>query len=52
FGIHKFYLGKVGLGIIYILFCWTGIPFIVGIIEGIIYLTKSDDAFEIDYPKT
>ena len=29
-GIHKFYLGKVGQGIIYILFCWTFIPAIIG----------------------
>jgi TM2 domain-containing membrane protein YozV len=51
FGIHKFYLGKVGMGILYIILFWTGIPTLVGIIEGIIYLTKSDDAFERDYPK-
>ncbi|MEO0288945.1 MAG: NINE protein [candidate division WOR-3 bacterium] len=45
FGIHKFYLGQVGWGIVYLLFCWTGIPSIIGIIEGIIYLTMSDDSF-------
>src|SRR5688500_4448219 len=31
-GIHKFYLGKIGMGILYILFCWTYIPAIVGLI--------------------
>lgn len=41
-GVHKFYLGKIGMGILYILFCWTGIPGIIGLIEGIIYLTTSD----------
>jgi TM2 domain-containing membrane protein YozV/ribosomal protein L40E len=45
FGIHKFYLGNVGLGILYLLFCWTFIPAFVGFIEGIIYLTMSDQAF-------
>lgn len=45
FGIHKFYLGKVGQGILYILFCWTYIPAIVGFIEGIVYLTKDDVAW-------
>ena len=46
-GVHKFYLGNVGLGILYLLFCWTGIPAIVGLIEGIIYLTSSDRDFQI-----
>lgn len=44
-GVHKFYLGKIGLGILYLLFSWTWIPLIVGIIEGIYYLTLSDEAF-------
>nr|NNM89730.1 TM2 domain-containing protein [Bacilli bacterium] len=41
-GVHKFYLGKIGMGILYLVFCWTGIPGIIGLIEGIIYLTLSD----------
>ena len=45
FGAHKFYLGKVGQGIVYLLFCWTLLPAIVGFIEGIVYLTMSDQAF-------
>jgi TM2 domain-containing membrane protein YozV len=44
-GIHKFYLGKIGQGIVYILFCWTFIPALIGFVEGIIYLTMSDEAF-------
>lgn len=46
-GIHKFYLGKVGSGIVYLLFCWTWIPEIVGFIEGIIYLTSNDHNFQV-----
>lgn len=42
-GIHKFYAGKVGMGIIYILFCWTGIPAIIAFIEFIIGLCKKAD---------
>jgi TM2 domain-containing membrane protein YozV len=48
-GIHKFYLGKAGWGLIYILFSWTFIPFIVGFIEGIIYLLMSTQEFEKKY---
>lgn len=48
-GIHKFYLGKIGWGIVYLLFCWTGIPAIVGMIEGIIYLCTDDETFQVKY---
>jgi TM2 domain-containing membrane protein YozV len=48
-GVHKFYLGRVGQGIVYLLFCWTFIPTIIGLIEGIIYLTMSDQAFVEKY---
>lgn len=46
-GIHKFYLGKTGKGILYILFCWTYIPALVGLVEGIIYLCSSDHNFQV-----
>lgn len=49
FGIHKFYLKQVGLGILYLVFCWTGIPAIVGFIEGIIWLCYSDATFAQKY---
>lgn len=48
-GAHKFYLGRFGQGILYLLFCWTGIPGIVGFIEGIIYLVSSDESFARKY---
>lgn len=50
-GIHKFYLGKTGWGITYVLLCWTFIPAIVALIEGIIYFTKSDSDFNRLYVK-
>jgi TM2 domain-containing membrane protein YozV len=49
FDVRKFYLGKVGQGVLYLLFCWTLIPAIVGFIEGIIYLTRSDQEFAAEY---
>jgi TM2 domain-containing membrane protein YozV len=33
FGIHHFYLRRTGLGVLYCLFFWTGIPAILGFIE-------------------
>jgi len=49
FGIHKFYLGQVGLGILYLIFCWTFIPAIVAFIEFILLLTMSDEKFNQKY---
>ena len=53
FGIHKFYLHKPVQGILYILFCWTGLPSLIGLIEGIVYLCMSEVNFvwHYGYPK-
>lgn len=48
-GIHKFYLGRIWQGVFYILFCWTLIPSLIAFVEGIIYLTMSDEAFAQKY---
>lgn len=48
-GIHKFYMGKIGMGILYICFCWTYIPAIVGFIEGIVYLCSNDENFQLKH---
>ncbi len=51
FGVHKFYLGYTGAGIIHIVasILTCGAFHIVGFIEGIIYLTKSDQEFVDTY---
>jgi TM2 domain-containing membrane protein YozV len=33
FGAHHFYLRRPGLGILYALFSWTGIPTVIGFVE-------------------
>ncbi len=48
-GVGNFYMGKVGLGIVDILFCWTCIPGIVNFVRGIIILCGSDEAFAQKY---
>ena len=48
-GVGNFYMGNIGLGILDVIFCWTGIPGIVGFIRGILILCMSDDEFEVKY---
>lgn len=43
FGIHKFYAGKIGSGILYLIFCWTLIPDFIAFIEFIIGICKKPD---------
>lgn len=50
-GAHKFYLWASWLWILYLLFCWTFIPSIVALIEGISYFSMSEDAFNKKYNK-
>ena len=50
FGIHKFILGYNKEGVIQILLSFLcGVGAIIGLIEGIIYLTKSDEEFYQTY---
>ena len=46
FGVQHFYTGQIGRGILDILFCWTGIPAIIGFVEGIIWLCEDEARFE------
>jgi len=50
-GVHKFYLDQIGLGFVYLLFCWTGIPGIIALVEGILYLCATDEEFDRKYVK-
>ena len=50
-GVHRFYLGDVVGGIIRIVISFVTCGFVswLGLIEGIIYLTKSDEDFVEQY---
>ncbi|WP_050156571.1 TM2 domain-containing protein, partial [Yersinia enterocolitica] len=48
-GIRRSYLGKIGQGFLYLIFCWTFIPSIIAFIEFIIYLCNSDEEFARKY---
>lgn len=48
-GIHKFYLGYVKEGIIQIVLSFLCVGGLIGLIEGILYLTKSDEDFDKIY---
>ncbi|PIZ50618.1 hypothetical protein COY27_06435 [Candidatus Woesearchaeota archaeon CG_4_10_14_0_2_um_filter_33_13] len=49
FGVHKFYLGDSGKGILYLIFCWTFIPAIIALIEAIQIFSMTDEKFEDKY---
>ena len=52
-GMHKFYLGYTGTGIVHIvltiLVITAPVSAVVGLIEGILYLTKTDEDFHDTY---
>ncbi|KIX90150.1 hypothetical protein TP70_09180 [Staphylococcus microti] len=43
-GVHKFYIHKKGLGFLHLMFCWTGIPGVIGLFEGIRAALKESDS--------
>ena len=51
FAVHKFYLGNTKTGIIQVVISLVtcGAGGLIGVIEGIIYLTKSDEEFVATY---
>ncbi|ARR10517.1 hypothetical protein Vc3S01_p40031 (plasmid) [Vibrio campbellii] len=48
-GAHKFYLGRKGWGIAYLLMFWTAIPAMIAFIEFIILLCTSEEIFNEKY---
>lgn len=50
-GAHKFYFNQPVMGIIYLLFFWTFIPAILGLLEGLCYLSMKEEDFDKRYNK-
>lgn len=48
-GIHRFYLGQIGTGIMHILFFWTFIPSIVSLVDAIGLITMQQEQFDRKY---
>lgn len=42
-GVHKFYAGKIGAGIMFLVFFWTGVPALISFIEFIVAIFKKPD---------
>lgn len=50
-GIHHFYMWHKVLGVIYLLFCWTYIPFIISLVESIVIFSMDNTKFQSTYLK-
>jgi len=48
-GMHKFYLGRPVWGVVYLCLFFTGVPLLISLIEAIIYMFTSDQAFHLKY---
>ena len=48
-GIHRFYLGQVGLGILYFCLMFFGISFVLGIIDAVVFLGMDEQTFNRKY---
>ena len=44
-GGHQFYLGNTVKGLLYLVLCWTYIPALIALIEGIMLITQTDEEF-------
>jgi TM2 domain-containing membrane protein YozV len=48
-GVHRFYLGQIGLGIFYLMFFW--IMWIVALIDALVFFSMDKEEFDIKYNK-
>ena len=44
-GIHKFYSGKWIQGLLYLAFCWSGVPVVLALFDLVIAMFKRSDEY-------
>lgn len=49
FGIHRFYVGQVAWGFIFLLFCWTFIPSVFALFDVIRWSLMTEEKFQSRY---
>ena len=49
FGAHRFYIGRIGSGLLYLLFSWTFVPAFVAFIEFLMWTMMSEQDFREKY---
>lgn len=45
-GIHRFYLGQAGLGVLYLVFCWFPLIWLVAFVDAIVLLSMDQQRFD------
>jgi TM2 domain-containing membrane protein YozV len=48
-GVHKFYLGRIGAGIVYLIFSFTFVPVLLGLIDFFVLALMDHDEFNRRY---
>lgn len=48
-GAHKFYLGRIGSGVLYLIFSWTFLPTLLGLIDFFVLALMDRDEFNRRY---
>ena len=48
-GLQHFYVKQTVLGVLGVLFCWTGIPAIVALVQAAVWLFKGENWFNAKY---
>ncbi|MEY3051975.1 MAG: hypothetical protein RLY31_1760 [Bacteroidota bacterium] len=51
FGLHRFYLGQVGRGLLYLFFCWFPLVWVISLVDAILLFSMDDRMFHRRYSR-